>query len=75
MTVMSGKHAMMEMLRAEGVKYVFGNPGTSESAMMDAIEHYPDLEYVLGDAGGRCGSGWRTRTAVRRESRRSLSCI
>ena len=47
MTVMSGKHAMMEMLRAEGVKYVFGNPGTSESAMMDAIEHYPDLEYVL----------------------------
>ena len=47
MTVMTGKHAMMEMLRAEGVKYVFGNPGTSESAMMDAIEHYPDLEYVL----------------------------
>ncbi len=27
MTVMTGKHAMMEMLRAEGVKYVFGNPG------------------------------------------------
>ena len=47
MTVMTGKHAMMEMLRAEGVRYVFGNPGTSESAMMDAIEHYPDLEYVL----------------------------
>ena len=47
MTVMTGKHAMMEMLRAEGVKYVFGNPGTSESAMMDAIERYPDLEYVL----------------------------
>lgn len=44
---MSGKHAMMEMLRAEGVKYVFGNPGTSESAMMDAIEHYTDLEYIL----------------------------
>ena len=55
MTVMTGKHAMMEMLRAEGVKYVFGNPGTSESAMMDAIEHYPDLEYVLCDAGGRRG--------------------
>ncbi len=47
MTVMTGKHAMMEMLQAEGVKYVFGNPGTSESAMMDAIEHYPDLNYVL----------------------------
>ena len=47
MTVMTGKHAMMQMLQAEGVKYVFGNPGTSESAMMDAIEHYPDLNYVL----------------------------
>lgn len=47
MAVMTGKDAMMEMLRAEGVQYVFGNPGTSESAMMDAIERYPDLEYVL----------------------------
>ena len=47
MTVMKGKHAMMEMLRAEGVKYIFGNPGTSESAMMDALEDYPDLKYIL----------------------------
>ena len=47
MPVMTGKHAMMRMLQAEGVKSLFGNPGTSESPMMDALEDYPDLEYVL----------------------------
>ena len=47
MPVMTGKHALMEMLKAEGVKYVFGNPGTSESPIMDAIEDHPELEYVL----------------------------
>ena len=44
---MTGKRAMMEMLRAEGVEYIFGNPGTSESAIMDALEGYPDFKYVL----------------------------
>ena len=47
MAVMTGKKALMEMLRAEGVEYIFGNPGTSESAIMDVLEHYPDLKYVL----------------------------
>ena len=37
----------MEMLRAEGVHYVFGNPGSSEGPIMDALEGYPDLEYIL----------------------------
>ena len=44
---MTGKQALMEMLRAEGVEYIFGNPGTSESAIMDALEGYPDLKYAL----------------------------
>ncbi len=44
---MMGKQAVMEVLRANGVRYVFGNPGTSESPIMDALEGYPDLEYVL----------------------------
>lgn len=38
---------MMETLRAEGVRYIFGNPGTSEAPIMSALEGYPDLEYVL----------------------------
>ncbi len=45
--LMKGKHALMESLRAEGVEYIFGNPGTSEAAIMDALEDYPDLKYVL----------------------------
>src|SRR5436190_24187833 len=45
--LMKGKHALLEMLRAEGVRYIFGNPGTSEAAIMDVIEDYPDLAYVL----------------------------
>ncbi len=44
---MRGSIALMEMLRAEGVKYIFGNPGTSEAPMLDAMEGYPDFEYVL----------------------------
>ena len=44
---MKGSDALMEMLRAEGVKYIFGNPGTSEAAIMDSLENYPDFEYIL----------------------------
>ena len=47
MTVMTGRRAMLEMLRAEGVEYVFGNPGTSESPIMHELESFPDLDYVL----------------------------
>ena len=44
---MTGKTALMEMLRAEGVEYIFGNPGTSEGPILDALEGYPDLKYIL----------------------------
>ena len=47
MPLMTGKQALMEMLRAEGVRYIFGNPGTSESAIMSSLPAYPDLHYVL----------------------------
>ena len=47
MTRMTGKRATLEMLRAEGVDYIFGNPGTSESAIMDTLEGFPDLQYML----------------------------
>ena len=38
---------LMEILRASGVRYLFGNPGTTELPFLDAL---PDssLEYVLG---------------------------
>ena len=43
----TGKRALMEMLKAEGVEYIFGNPGTSESPIVAELEHHPDLRYIL----------------------------
>ena len=31
MPQIAGKHIVMQMLQAEGVKYIFGNPGTTET--------------------------------------------
>ncbi len=44
---LSGKHAFMQMLRAEGVRYIFGNPGTSEAPFIGILHEYPDLEYLM----------------------------
>ncbi|GAA0276083.1 thiamine pyrophosphate-binding protein [Cryptosporangium japonicum] len=40
--------ALLEILRSEGVQYVFGNPGTTELPLLDALVDAPDLRYVLG---------------------------
>ena len=45
--LMTGKQAVLEMLKAEGVKHIFGNPGTSEAPIMDLLGDYPELEYHL----------------------------
>ena len=47
MPIMTGKRALMEMLRAEGVEYIFGNPGTSEGPILHELENYPDIRYIL----------------------------
>jgi benzoylformate decarboxylase len=44
---LAGKYVVMEQLRAEGVRYIFGNPGTTESPFLHALEAYPDLTYIL----------------------------
>ena len=44
---LAGKHALLQMFVAEGVNYVFGNPGTSETPMMTILPEYKDLNYVL----------------------------
>jgi benzoylformate decarboxylase len=46
--VISGKRAFLEILKQEGVEVVFGNPGTTELALMDAFAVETDLRYVLG---------------------------
>lgn len=45
---MLAKHAVMEQFLLEGVKYVFGNPGSTELAFMDGLQDYPQLQYILG---------------------------
>lgn len=43
---MLGKHALAEMLVAEGVEYIFGNPGTSETPFLDGLQDFPQLQYI-----------------------------
>jgi benzoylformate decarboxylase len=47
MPVMAGKRAFLEILKQEGVEYIFGNPGTTELPLMDALAVEPGLRYVL----------------------------
>ncbi len=52
MAMMRGRFAVVEALRAEGVRYVVGNPGTTESPLMDALDRAPDLKYILAAQEG-----------------------
>jgi benzoylformate decarboxylase len=40
--------AFLEVLRGEGISRVFGNPGTTELPLIDALAEVDDLSYVLG---------------------------
>jgi benzoylformate decarboxylase len=44
---MTGKRAFLELLKQEGVDIIFGNPGTTELPLMDALATENDLRYVL----------------------------
>jgi len=44
---MSGKRAFLELLKQEGVEILFGNPGTTELPLMDALAVENELRYVL----------------------------
>ncbi len=45
---MSGKRAFLDLLRQEGVRVMFGNPGTTELPLMDAFAVENDIRYILG---------------------------
>ncbi|NTW01682.1 MAG: thiamine pyrophosphate-binding protein, partial [Oscillochloris sp.] len=38
---------IIDQLLADGIRYMFGNPGTVEQGFLDALEQYPDFHYVL----------------------------
>ncbi len=45
---MSGKRAFLDLLKQEGVEYLFGNPGTTELPLMDAFATENEIRYILG---------------------------
>jgi benzoylformate decarboxylase len=42
------RDVLLDILRDEGVTHVFGNPGSTEMPLMDALVDAPDIKYVLG---------------------------
>lgn len=44
----SGRSAFLQLLLDEGVTHLFGNPGTTELPLMEAVPDFPQLRYVLG---------------------------
>ena len=47
MARLSGKRVFLDLLKQEGVDVIFGNPGTTELPLMDALATEPGLRYVL----------------------------
>lgn len=45
---MNGCEAMLELLADAGVKYIFGNPGSTELPLNDALVDHPRVRYILG---------------------------
>ncbi len=45
---LNGRTAFLRLLLDEGVTHVFGNPGTTELALMEAMPDAEGLQYVLG---------------------------
>jgi len=43
----TGRSALLEQFLADGVQYMFGNPGTVEEGFLDFMADYPKLQYVM----------------------------
>ncbi|MFV0297610.1 MAG: thiamine pyrophosphate-binding protein, partial [Hyphomicrobiaceae bacterium] len=48
MTQKTGHQKLLEQLRADGIRHMFGNPGSSEEGLLDAMTRFPELDYLLG---------------------------
>ncbi len=44
---MRGRRVLMESLVSHGVRHIFGNPGTSETPLLDSPLAYPQINYVM----------------------------
>jgi benzoylformate decarboxylase len=44
----TGRAAFLQLLADEGVTHLFGNPGTTELAIMEVVPDFPQLKFILG---------------------------
>lgn len=44
----AGKHILLDLLASEGVEFIFGNPGTTELPLLDAMVVEDRIRYILG---------------------------
>lgn len=42
----TGKENLLRQMRVDGVRHIFGNPGTVEQGLLDALSAFPDIEYI-----------------------------
>lgn len=48
MPTLTGRRAFLQLLADEGLTHLFGNPGTTELPIMEAVPEFPQLRFVLG---------------------------
>src|ERR1700744_2331149 len=44
---MRGRRVLMESLVAHGVRHIFGNPGTTETPLLDSLPAFPQIVYIM----------------------------
>jgi benzoylformate decarboxylase len=44
---MRGRRVLMDCFVAHGVRHIFGNPGTTETPLLDSLPAYPQIEYIM----------------------------
>ena len=44
----TGHRRLLQQLQADGVRYLFGNPGSSEEGLLDELTRFPEIDYVMG---------------------------
>jgi benzoylformate decarboxylase len=62
---MRGRDVFLDSLRLHGATKIFGNPGTTETPLLDNLSDYPDIEYIfnLYEAVAVCSAGFYARAS------------
>ena len=47
LNTITGRSAFLSLLKDEGITHLFGNPGTTELPIMDALTEHSDLNYMM----------------------------